>query len=100
MSVGIAVLFFVLTPGILVSLPKGGSKRMVAAVHAVLFALVFHLLHTMVLKGMEGFFVSVNANTKPMGGTVSGWNKNVSQSANTKSTCENGKSRNASGMCE
>ena len=55
MSVGMAVLFFVLTPGILVSLPKGGSKRMVAAVHAVVFVLVFHLLQTMVWKGMEGF---------------------------------------------
>ena len=43
-----ALLFFVLTPGILLSLPPGGSKMMVALVHAVVFALVFHFTHKMV----------------------------------------------------
>ena len=44
----IAVLFFVLTPGILVSLPSGGSKITVAAVHALVFALIFHFTHKLV----------------------------------------------------
>ena len=44
----IAVLFFVLTPGILVSLPSGGSKTTVAAVHALVFALIFHFTHKLV----------------------------------------------------
>jgi len=44
----IAVLFFVLTPGILLSLPPGGSKFTVAAVHGVVFALVFHFTHKIV----------------------------------------------------
>lgn len=35
-----ALLFFVLTPGVLVSLPPGGGKLVVAATHAVVFALV------------------------------------------------------------
>lgn len=35
-----AVLFFLLTPGVLLSLPPGGSKMVVAATHAVVFALV------------------------------------------------------------
>lgn len=43
MSVFVAVLFFVLTPGVLVSLPPRGSKLVVAATHAVVFALVYHL---------------------------------------------------------
>lgn len=43
----IAILFFVLTPGILLSLPPGGSKMTVAAVHAVVFALLFHFTHKM-----------------------------------------------------
>jgi hypothetical protein len=38
-----AALFFVLTPGILLSLPRGGSKTMVAATHAVVFAAVVYL---------------------------------------------------------
>jgi hypothetical protein len=46
----LAVLFFVLTPGVLVSLPPGGSKLMVAAVHALVFALVYHFTHKMVLR--------------------------------------------------
>ena len=44
----LAVLFFVLTPGILVSLPPGGSKLTVAGFHAVVFALVYHFTHKMV----------------------------------------------------
>ena len=46
----LAVLFFVLTPGVLVSLPPGGSKLTVAIVHAVVFALVYHFNHKVVLR--------------------------------------------------
>ena len=45
MSLAVAALFFVLTPGVLLSLPPKGSKLMVAATHAVVFALVFHFTH-------------------------------------------------------
>jgi hypothetical protein len=45
MSLAIAALFFVLTPGVLLSLPPKGGKLVVAATHAVVFALVFHLAH-------------------------------------------------------
>jgi uncharacterized membrane protein len=45
MSLFIAVLFFLLTPGIVLSLPAGGSLLQKAAVHAVVFALVYHLTH-------------------------------------------------------
>lgn len=59
----VAVLFFVLTPGILVSLPAGGSKTTVALVHALVFALVFWATHKIVWKvtkkvrfgNLEGF---------------------------------------------
>lgn len=43
-----ALLFFLLTPGIIVSLPSGGSKRVVAAVHAFLFAFVWTFTHKFV----------------------------------------------------
>jgi hypothetical protein len=58
MSLFVALLFFVLTPGILLSLPAGGSKKMVAATHAVVFALVYHLTHKAVWNyfyGSQGF---------------------------------------------
>jgi hypothetical protein len=59
----VAVLFFVLTPGILVSLPAGGSKTTVALVHSLVFALVFWATHKIVWKmtrkvgfgNLEGF---------------------------------------------
>jgi len=41
----IAVLFYILTPGIFVRLPPGGSKTTVAITHAVVFALVYHFTH-------------------------------------------------------
>jgi len=55
MSLFVAALFYVLTPGILVSLPKGGSKVMVAATHAVVFALVYHFSHKIVSKAIYGY---------------------------------------------
>jgi len=45
-----AVLFFILTPGILLSLPPGGSKTVVALTHAVVFGLVFTLSHNMLMS--------------------------------------------------
>lgn len=39
-----AVLFFLLTPGVLLSLPPGGSKLVVAATHAVVFAVAHKVL--------------------------------------------------------
>jgi hypothetical protein len=50
MSVFIALLFYVLTPGILLSLPSRGSLAMKAATHAVVFAVVYHFTHKAVWK--------------------------------------------------
>jgi hypothetical protein len=50
----VGVLFFVLTPGVLLRLPSGGSKTTVAATHALVFALVFQLTHKMVFKFFYG----------------------------------------------
>ena len=41
----VALLFFVLTPGIVLTIPAKGSKTMVALVHSVVFALVWTLIH-------------------------------------------------------
>jgi len=68
MSVYVALLFFVLTPGVLLSLPKGGSKYTVAAVHAVVFALVYHLTHKLVWKAtasLQGFQGAMPPKTQP-----------------------------------
>ena len=46
----LAALFFALTPGVLVSLPPGGSTLTVAATHAVVFALVYCFLVKGLLK--------------------------------------------------
>ena len=53
-----AVLFYVLTPGILLSLPPKSYKMVVAATHAFVFALVYKLTHRMAWKlamSFEGF---------------------------------------------
>ncbi len=51
----LVALFFVLTPGVLVSLPPGGKKMTVALAHAVLFAVVYQLTHKMVARALDGF---------------------------------------------
>ena len=50
MSLYTALLFFVLVPGVLVTLPPGGKKMTVALVHAVVFAALYHLTHKMVWR--------------------------------------------------
>jgi hypothetical protein len=47
------LLFFVLTPGVLVTLPRKASKMVVAAVHAVIFALIWALTHKLVLRAVK-----------------------------------------------
>ena len=46
----LAALFYVLTPGILLSLPKGGSKQAVALTHAIVFVVVYYLLKKLAQK--------------------------------------------------
>jgi hypothetical protein len=55
MSIYLALLFIAFVPGVLVSLPKGGSKMTVVAVHAVLFTLVWCFTYRIVRRMCEGF---------------------------------------------
>ena len=58
MSFYVALLFVLLTPGVLLSIPAGCSKLTVAVTHGVVFALVYHFTHKMVWRmslRMEGF---------------------------------------------
>jgi hypothetical protein len=53
-----AILFFVLVPGVLLTLPRKGSKLTVAAVHAIVFGLIFHFTCKLVWRlgvSLEGF---------------------------------------------
>lgn len=57
-SLYVVLLFVLLTPGVLLTLPKGGSKLTVAVVHGLVFAVVWHFTNNMVLRataGLEGF---------------------------------------------
>lgn len=49
------VLFFVLSPGVLVTIPKNGSKITASAVHAVVFGIIFHFSHNFIMQLSEGF---------------------------------------------
>jgi len=50
MSLYLAALFVAFVPGVLVTLPKGGSRMTVVAVHAVLFTLVWTLTNKFVRR--------------------------------------------------
>lgn len=50
------LLFFVLTPGILLSLPPKSGKMTVALTHALVFALVWTLTHKLVWQATHGLF--------------------------------------------
>ena len=70
-SIYAAILFFLLTPAILLRLPPGGSKWTVAAVHAIVFAILFHFTHKIVwrlgarFEGMESDGPTVNPKKLP-----------------------------------
>jgi hypothetical protein len=61
-----ALLFFLLTPGILVTLPKGGSKTVVAATHALVFAVVCYLTHKRVVRFFAEGFQDMKPDEKKM----------------------------------
>ena len=42
------LLFFLLTPGVVLRLPPNGNKMTVALTHAVVFALVWHFTHKLI----------------------------------------------------
>jgi hypothetical protein len=46
----LAVLAFLLTPGVLIRLPPGGSPTVVALTHAVVISLVYGLSSKMIFK--------------------------------------------------
>jgi len=51
MSLYSVVLFVVLTPGVLITLPPGGAKWVVAVVHSLVFVVAWNLLQ----RATEGF---------------------------------------------
>jgi uncharacterized membrane protein len=53
MALYAAALFFVLTPGTVLTLPSGGSRTTVALVHAAVFALVWCMTHKLVWKAVH-----------------------------------------------
>jgi len=63
-----AILFFILSPNVLLRIPSKGSKFVVAAVHALVFALIFHFTHKFVWKlsvGLEGNGPMSNGSANP-----------------------------------
>lgn len=56
------LLFFVLTPGVLVCLPPKGSKTVVALTHALVFTIVWCLTNKMVLRATSGIFENLMSN--------------------------------------
>jgi hypothetical protein len=77
MSLYLAALFVALTPGVLVTLPKGGKKYTVIAVHAVLFLVVWHFTNKIVRRmAVESFQNNMNNGMNNNGMNNNGMNNN------------------------
>ena len=48
-----ALVFVAFVPGVLVTLPPGGSRMMVLAAHGLLFALLHHYVLSMLFRGLR-----------------------------------------------
>lgn len=72
-SVFAAILFFILSPGMFLRLPKNGSKTTVTGVHALVFAVIFYFAHGMVYRYFnpsgrrEGMTTTTVPGKKPTG---------------------------------
>ncbi len=51
----VAALFFVLTPGVLLTIPPKSSKFIVAGVHGLVFSTVIYFTYNLVLNATEGY---------------------------------------------
>jgi hypothetical protein len=60
MSIFTIILFVLLTPGVLLRIPPKGSLLTVAIVHGIVFALIYHLSHKVVLKMLSGSGVCIS----------------------------------------
>ena len=49
------ILFFILSPGVLLTLPPGGSTMMVALVHSLVFFILFFFTHRFVYQLVTHF---------------------------------------------
>ena len=54
MTLFTALLFVVLSPGVLLTIPAKGSHLVVALVHGLIFALLYHLTHKAVSHWIHG----------------------------------------------
>ena len=54
MSLYVALLFIILTPGVLVRIPKRSSLLIAAIVHGIIFAIIYHLTHKYVWNHTYG----------------------------------------------
>jgi hypothetical protein len=57
------ILFFVLSPTVLVRLPSGRNKYVVAGTHALVFGILFHLMQT--FMNLESFVEGVRSGPLP-----------------------------------
>ena len=49
------LLYYVLTPGILITIPQKSSKKVVALVHALLYSTIWYFTYKIVFNINEGF---------------------------------------------
>ena len=68
-----ALLFFLLSPNVLLRLPSNGNKYVVAIVHSIVFVLIWHFTNKSVLRFMriEGFAEGDNCGTAVKEGQLS-----------------------------
>ena len=55
MFIFITLLYYVLTPGILITIPPKSSKKIVALVHALVYSTVLYFIYKIVFNIDEGF---------------------------------------------
>jgi hypothetical protein len=75
----LGALFFILSPGNFLTLPRGGSKRTVALAHAAVFVVAYYLseklAEMLMVKEVEGFQYSHRFNNPSSKSVTGAWQK-------------------------
>jgi hypothetical protein len=81
------ILFFVLSPTVLVRLPSSGNKYVVAGTHALIFGILFHLVQTFTnvesfVEGIKGTCAKQKKDTDCTGYENCVWNSKIKKCRN------------------
>ena len=85
-SLYLAALFVAFVPGVLITLPRGGKRMVVLAVHALLFTVVWYFTNEMVSDMTDGMGMTEGFQKMPRASMAPKQTRSTMEAKDTRST--------------